>query len=45
MTNNMTKDMTTMKIQNIKSHLLRSLLVVVMMVCGVGEDRLQTVTS
>jgi len=29
--------MTTMKIQNIKSHLLRSLLVVVMMICGVGE--------
>jgi len=34
----MTKDMTTMKIQNIKSHLLRSLLVVVMMVWGVESS-------
>ena len=40
--NNMTQDMTTMKIQNIKSHLLRSLLVVVMMVWGVGEAAGQT---
>jgi len=38
MTNNMTNDMTTMKIQNIKSHLLRSLMVVVMMVWGVGSS-------
>lgn len=33
----MTKDMTTMKIQNMKFHLLRSLMVVVMLVCGVGS--------
>jgi len=38
----MTNDMTTMKIQNIKSHLLRSLMVVAMMVWGVGSSWGQT---